>query len=112
TNDPFPSGADVMIMASNLPQYNESALGKVLGKAYEALASGGEFHVIGETLDNEKKGPLGPALWGIHEALFGSGGRSHSEKEVKNYMKKAGFSEVQVHPFIPGSLSRITGNKA
>jgi len=111
TNDPIPSGADVMIMASNLPQYNETALGEVLGKAYEALASGGEFHVVGETLDDEKKGPLGPALWGIHEALFCSGGRSHSEKEVKNYMKKAGFSEVQVHPFIPGSLSRITGMK-
>ena len=111
TNDPLPSGADVMIMASNLPQYDETALGDVLGKAYEALASGGEFHVVGETLDDEKKGPLGPALWGVHEALFGSGGRSHSEKEVKAYMEKAGFTEVQAHQFIPGSLSRITGMK-
>jgi len=112
TNDPIPSGADVMIMASNLPQYNEITLAEVLKKAYEALASGGEFHVVGETLDNEKKGPLGPALWGIHEALFGSEGRSHSENEVKGYMEKAGFSEVKVHPFIPGSLSRITGKKS
>ena len=111
TNDPLPSGADVMIMASNLPQYDETALGDVLGKAYEALASGGEFHVVGETLDDEKKGPLGPALWGVHEAPFGSGGRSHSEKEVKAYMEKAGFTEVQAHQFIPGSLSRITGMK-
>ena len=110
-NDPLPSGADIMIMASNLPQYNESDLGKVLKKAYEALATGGEFHLVGETLDDDKRGPLGPALWGIHEAVFGSEGRAHSEKEVKEYMETTGFVDVHVHQFIPGSLSRITGQK-
>jgi len=110
-NDPLPSGADIMIMASNLPQYNETALGKVLRKAYEALAIGGEFHLVGETLDDDKTGPLGPALWGIHEAVFGSEGKAHSEKEVKEYMETTGFVNVHVHQFIPGSLSRITGRK-
>ncbi len=112
TKDPLPRGADVMIMASNLPQYNEEKLAEVLKKAYEALEPGGEYHVIGETLDNDKKGPLGPALWGIHEALFGSLGRAHSEAEVVGYLEKAGFVDVEVHPFVPGSLTRITGHKA
>jgi hypothetical protein len=111
TSDPLPHGADVMIMASNLPQYNEAVLEGVLLKAYEALLPGGEFHVVGETLNNDKSGPLGPALWGIHEALFGSEGRAHSEKEVIGYMEKAGFVDAQVHPFVPGSLTRITGRK-
>ncbi len=111
TNDPFPEGADVMIMASNLPQYDEDALKNVLTKAYNALLSGGEFHLVGETLDNEKQGPLGPALWGLHEALFESKGRSHSEVEVIGYMTNAGFVDVQIHSFVPGSLSRITGRK-
>ncbi len=112
TRDPLPKGADVMVMASNLPQYNAEALEGVFRAAYEALAPGGEFHVIGETLDSEKKGPLGPALWGIHEALFGSEGRAHSEKETKAYLEKAGFPHVRVHSFIPGALSRITAKKA
>jgi len=111
TKDPLPGGADVMIMASNLPQYSEGVLEKILKKAYDALAPGGEYHVVGETLDNDKRGPLGPALWGLHEALFGSEGRAHSEDEVKGYMENAGFVDVDVHPFIPGSLSRITGRK-
>ena len=72
TRDPFPPGADVMLMASNLPQYDQEVLEGVMRKAYEALLSGGEYHVVGETLTDEKDGPLGPALWGIHEALFGS----------------------------------------
>ncbi len=111
TSDPLPDGADVMIMASNLPQYNSDVLLKVFKNAYEVLLPGGEFHLVGETLDNEKQGPLGPALWGLHEALFESEGRSHSESEVIDYLEKSGFTDVAVHTFIPGSLSRITGHK-
>jgi len=111
TRDPFPPGADVMLMASNLPQYDQEVLEGVMRKAYEALLSGGEYHVVGETLTDEKDGPLGPALWGIHEALFGSHGRAHSERETKGYLAKAGFVDVKVHQFVPGSLSRITARK-
>ena len=111
TSHAFPSGADLMIMASNLPQYNERALEGILKRAHEALSPGGEFHRVGEALDDEKRGPLGPALWGIHEALFGSEGRAHSEGEVRRYLERAGFVEVEVHEFVPGSLTRITGKK-
>ena len=111
TSDPLPSGADVMIMASNLPQYNEEVLGRVLKKAFEALAPGGEYHLVGETLYNQKDGPVGPALWGLHEALFGSQGRAHTEEEVIEYLEKAGFVDAQVYPFVPGSLTRITAHK-
>jgi hypothetical protein len=111
TSDALPPGADVMIMASNLPQYDGKVLERVLQKAYEALSRGGELHIIGETLNDDKRGPLGPALWGLHEALFGSEGRAHSEAEVTGYLETAGFAEVQVRPFVPGSLTRITGKK-
>jgi SAM-dependent methyltransferase len=111
TNDPFPPGADCMIMASNLPQYNETLLTKIFQKAYQALETGGEFHLVGETLSDDKMGPLGPSLWGIHESLFGSQGRSHSEQEVSAYLSTVGFSEVTAYPFIPGSLTRISARK-
>ena len=111
TSDPLPPGADVMIMASNLPQYNEEILGKILRKAFQALEPGGEYHVIGETLSDDTRGPLGPALWGLHEALFGSQGRAHSEKEVVGYLEKAGFVDITIHPFVPGSLTRIKAAK-
>lgn len=111
TRDPFPEGADVIIQASNLPQYNEETLGQVLKKGFEALEPGGEYHVVGETISDEKDGTLGPALWGIHEALFGSLGRAHSESEVRSYLEKAGFVDITVNEFIPGSLTRITGIK-
>jgi O-methyltransferase/methyltransferase family protein len=111
TRDQLPQGADLMIMASNLPQYSDGMLIQIMTKAYNSLKPGGEFHLVGETLNDEKTGPLGPALWGVHEALFGSEGRSHSESEVRHYLETAGFSDISVNEFIPGSLSRITGTK-
>jgi len=112
TADPFPEGSDVIIQASNLPQYNQETLEKVMKKGFDALIPGGEYHVIGETVTNEKDGTLGPALWGLHETLFGSLGRAHSEKEVISYLENAGYINVEVNEFIPGSLTRITGYKS
>ncbi|MBW1789599.1 MAG: methyltransferase domain-containing protein [Deltaproteobacteria bacterium] len=111
TTDPFPQGPDVIIQASNLPQYDQENLEKVLKKGFDTLLPGGEYHVVGETVSNDKAEGFGPALWGLHEALFGSLGRAHSEEEVTAYMRNVGFTDVAVHPFIPGSLTRITGYK-
>ena len=111
TKDPFPPGADIMIQASNLPQYSAERLIELFKKGYGAMQPGGEYHLVGEALDDEQGGPLGPSLWGISEVFAGSEGRSHSEKEVQGYLEEAGFVDVTINPFIPGSLSRITGKK-
>jgi len=111
TKDPFPAGADVVTMASNLPQYSPDIIRAVVRKAFEALKPGGEMHLIGEMLNDAKTGPLGPALWGLNEAIYQSTGVAHSEAEVTGYLKDAGFVEVSANEFIPGSLTRATGLK-
>lgn len=111
TKDAFPSGADVAILASNLPQYSPEIIRSVLAKAFAALEPGGEMNVIGEMLNNDKTGPLGPALWGLNEALYGSTGVAHSERETIGYLEAVGFVEVSAREFIRGSLVRVTGHK-
>jgi len=109
--DELPRGADVAIMASNLPQYGPELIRKVVARVHEALAPGGEMHLIGETLRPEKDGPPGPALWGLSEALDNSTGVAHSEREVVDYLEQAGFCDVTVNEFVPGSLTRVCGIK-
>jgi len=111
TKAPFPSGVDIMIQASNLPQYSTERLTVEFRKGYESMKRGCEYHLVGEALDEERRGPLGPALWGIAEVFTGSEGRSHSGKEVQLYFEEAGFVDVNIYDFIPGSLSRITVKK-
>ena len=81
-------------MASNLPQYEPDLIRLVVGKAFAALAPGGEMHLIGETLHDDRRGPLSAALWGLNEAVQGSTGVAHTEGEVKGYLQGAGFTDV------------------
>jgi hypothetical protein len=112
TQDALPDGADVAILASNLPQYGAELVQRVFARTHDALARGGELHVIGEMLRPNRTGPLGPALWGLAEALDRSTGMAHSEGEVVEWLRGAGFASVSVREFVPGSLTRVTGHKA
>jgi hypothetical protein len=98
-------------MASNLPQYGRELIAAVVARVHDALAPGGELHLVGEMLRPAKDGPIGPALWGLAEALEGSTGVAHSESEVAGYLERAGFVDVGTHEFVPGSLTRVTGRK-
>ncbi len=111
TRTEFPQGVDVVVMASNLPQYEPDLIRLVVAKAFAALVPGGEMHLVGETLHDDRRGPLSAALWGLNEAIQHSTGLAHTESEVKGYLQGAGFADVAVHPFVPGVLSRIAGRK-
>ena len=112
TESEFPKGVDVVVMASNLPQYEPDLIRLVVAKAFAALVPGGEMHLVGETLNDDRKGPLSAALWGLNEGVYGSTGKAHTEQEVQDYLRGAGFDDVAVHPFVPGVLSRVTGRKS
>ncbi|MGK0224387.1 MAG: hypothetical protein ACI9ON_003639, partial [Limisphaerales bacterium] len=111
TQDPLPLDADVAIMASNLPQYGRETIGGVVQRVYDALLPGGEFHLIGEMLDNDGCGPLAPALWGLSEAVSQSTGLAHSVADCEGYFSNAGFKRITVNEFIPQTLTRVTGFK-
>lgn len=111
TADPFPTDADVAVMASNLPIYNEETIAMVVRKTHDALLPGGEMHLVGEMLDDDRRGPLDPALWGLSEAVWGSAGKAHTVAQCIGYLQQAGFRDVAAHPFVPGVLTRVAGTK-
>ena len=111
TRDPLPAGSDVVIMASNLPQYSREIIQAVVTRAFAALVPGGEMHLIGEMLDAGRTGPRDPALWGLAEALWGSTGIAHSVAECRAYFERAGAREIAAHEFVPGVLTRMTGRR-
>jgi len=111
TRDSLPAGADVVIMASNLPQYSREIIQTVITRAFAALTPGGEMHLIGEMLDDGRSGPRDPALWGLAEALWGSTGVAHSVADCRAYFERAGARDVAVHEFVAGVLTRVTGRR-
>ncbi|XOV82819.1 MAG: methyltransferase [bacterium] len=112
TEDALPQDADVAIMASNLPQYSRPIIAGVVQRVYDALLPGGEFHLIGEMLDADGRGPIGPALWGLSEAVNDSTGLAHTVTDCTSYFVAAGFENISVNEFIPQTLTRVSGFKA
>ena len=111
TQGEFPSPVDVVVMASNLPIYDGPTVAGVVARAFRALEPGGEMHLIGEMLDDDRRGPLDAAMWGMNELICGSLGRSHTRAEVAGYFADAGFVGVDVSEFVPGTLARCVGVK-
>jgi SAM-dependent methyltransferase len=111
TRDPFPEDVDTVIMASNLPQYGPDLIRLVIKKAFDVLLPGGEMHLVGEMLDDDRTGPLDAAIWGLSEALANSTGLAHSRADCVGYFRATGFADVRVIEFIPGVLARVTGIK-
>jgi hypothetical protein len=99
-------------MASNLPIYSREIIQQVIQKAHDALLPGGEMHLVGEMLNAERTGPVDPALWGLSEALDNTTGLAHSVEDCMGYFSNAGFLDVAVHEFVPGTLNRVAGRKA
>jgi hypothetical protein len=112
TRDPFPDGCDVAVMASNLPQYGRDVIAAVVAKAHVALLPGGEMHLVGEMLDDDRNGPVDAAMWALNEALENSAGVAHTRADCVGYFEAAGFRDVRVSEFVPGILVRVSGTKA
>ena len=53
-----------------------------------------------------------PAIWGLSEALDNTPGLAHSVEDCMGYFKTAGFQQVALHAFVPGTLNRVYGRKA
>jgi len=109
TKGDFPSPVDVVVMASNLPIYGSDVIADVVQRAFRALEPGGEMHLIGEMLDDDKCGPLDAAMWGMNELICGSLGRAHTRADCVEYFEKAGFVDIKISDFVPGVLVKCTG---
>ena len=107
----FRGPVDVVVMASNLPIYDADVIGGVVARAFRALEHGGEMHLIGEMLADDRTGPVDAAMWGMYELMCGSFGRAHTRADCVGYFEAAGFIDVEVTEFVPGVLARCAGRK-
>ena len=112
TKTAFPDDVDIAVMASNLPIYDEAVIGAVIARVHDALLPGGEFHLVGEMLNDDRSGPLDAALWGMNEAVCRSAGKAHTVGQCIGYFTAAGFVDIDDEAFIPGILHRVHGRKA
>lgn len=111
TRDPFPAGADVVLLCGNLHAYDSETARRVIQKAYDALPSGGGMILCDYMINAERTGPPVSAFLSVSLNFRGGSGKVHDAAEFRAYLEAAGFRVENVGEFVPGSLGWATATK-
>jgi SAM-dependent methyltransferase len=92
--DPVPSGFDAAWLSHILHSDGPEACASLLRKAVAALNPGGVLMIQEFILNDEKNGPLFPALFSLNMLVGTDTGQSYSESELRGMMAEAGLVDV------------------
>ncbi|MCB1740289.1 MAG: hypothetical protein KDK91_07965 [Gammaproteobacteria bacterium] len=110
--DDYPPGHDLISFITPLQGYMPDAVIQVFGNAFAALEPGGEILVIDYMLENDKTGPLDPALVSLFSVRGGRPrGRVNTGTEFRRFLHEAGFEQIDTRWFTPHQLGLVTARK-
>ncbi|MDR1166353.1 MAG: methyltransferase domain-containing protein [Deltaproteobacteria bacterium] len=102
---PLPQGFDAVWLSQVL--HGESAANalKLVQRAAETLKAGGKLFIQEFVLDDDRRGPLGPALFALNMLLQTDGGAAYAYGEIREMMEKANIASVREisAPLPPGN---------
>jgi ubiquinone/menaquinone biosynthesis C-methylase UbiE len=96
--DEIPSGADVALISTALDGYDEPECRKVLKKVFTSLKPQGVLMVNEMILNEERTGPLFPAIFSLELMIERNTGDSRTEEEICRWMKETGFVNIKSKP--------------
>jgi len=94
TTDDLPGGFDLVLLIAILHSFPPDMNRRLVAKAAAALRPGGRV-VVQEFLVNEDRtGPLQPALFALNMLVGTEGGDTYTEGEIRGWMEAAGLTAV------------------
>ena len=110
--DQYPPGFDLISFITPLQGYMPDDVRRFFTYAFEALEPGGEILIVDYLLEDDKSGPLDPALINLSQVVDGHcTGRVNSGAEFADFLRTAGFSEVGVQWLTGHQLGLVTARK-
>ena len=108
-NDPLPK-ADVIIMGHILHDWDLAQKKMLLGKAFDALPSGGAVIVYDAVIDDDRRENAFGLLMSLNMLIETRGGFDYTGEHCQAWMREAGFAKTRVEPLV-GSDSMVIGLK-
>jgi SAM-dependent methyltransferase len=105
--DELPCCYDVAWLSHILHGEGPESCQRIIEKTVDALEPGGLLLVHEFILDEDKAGPLFPALFSLNMLSGTPAGRSYSRSELEAMLEMAGVGSLQVLPFRGPTESRI-----
>jgi hypothetical protein len=108
-SDPLPP-ADILVMGRILHNWDLPTKKMLLGKAYEAVATGGALLVYERLIDDDRRSNVAGLLASLHMLIMTEGGFDFTAADCIDWMREAGFRDSEVHR-LQGDKSMIVGLK-
>lgn len=96
--DDFPKGADAALISGVLDGYGEKDCCFLIKKVYDYLPKGGILLIKEAIIDDDRTGPLFPAIFSVALMIETREGDSRSIGEMSQWLKKTGFADLKFLP--------------
>ncbi len=108
----YPKGFDLISFITPLQGYLPEDEIKIFTHTFEALEPGGTILIIDFMLQEDKTGPLDPALMNLQMIRNGRyTGRVNTGAEFEKFLTGVGFKDVDYWWLLPHQLGVITAKK-
>ena len=107
--DELPS-VDVLVMGHILHDWSLEEKRLLLGKAYDALPSGGALIVYDAMIDDERRQNAFGLLMSLNMLIETPAGFDYTGADCRGWMSEAGFRDVRIEP-LQGPYSMAVGRK-
>jgi cyclopropane fatty-acyl-phospholipid synthase-like methyltransferase len=107
----WPKRQDAVLFSYVSSSVSAEGVEEFYRRAYRSLEPGGIVLVHDFMVDDDRSGPVLPALWALQHAAFTPGGVSLTPGFVTGLLSEAGFVDLSVEPFVPGMTRLARGRK-
>jgi 2-polyprenyl-3-methyl-5-hydroxy-6-metoxy-1,4-benzoquinol methylase len=107
--DDIGSGYDLALLSQVLHSHRPIENLALLNKVFNALSLGGKIAIHEFKLNEDHASPVPGALFSVNMLVNTTAGRSYTPREMKGWMKKAGFRKIMLKDL--GDTVVVTGRK-
>lgn len=108
----YPKGFDLISFITPLQAYMPDDLGNIFSNTFQALEPGGTILIVDYMLNEDKAGPIDPALMNLQMIQNGHYmGRVNTGAEFEEFLTETGFEEAKHWWLLKHQLGVITARK-
>jgi predicted nicotinamide N-methyase len=109
--DPWPEGADVILLSYIVSCYAPETLDTLLSRALDYLPAGGQLLVHDFALYPDRSGPRNTALFLFGQLTASAQTHAYTVEELAAAMRRVGYVDITAQPFLPDLTFLVSGRK-